>query len=402
MTTPARVIWAGATTLIFAATSAAQNIPVPLRDVELAAATAEDAQRTGAARFLDPVDGQLDLSHFLENPRGFLPVPLVVTEPAVGYGGGGAAMFLRPRREAGEEGWARPNISVLGGVATQNGTWFAFGGDSSRWLDGRLRTGVGAGSGTINLDFYGLGGDRATIDRAVRYSLQASGAIGQVNWQLAPKSPWALGVRYAYAEVDPKLRDDPIFPNLADRVRVTISAPTAIVEYDTRDNIFTPTRGIYSETSLLASREALGASVDFERFAQVLLGWYPLGHAVTLGARGDYAWSSDDTPFFLRPYIALRGVPAMRYQGDQMASTEIEARWQFHGRWSVLAFGGAGKTWSRSNRRSESFTQDVASGGMGFRYEIASKFGMNVGIDVAHSPGTTALYLVVGNAWFRP
>ena len=46
--------------------------------------------------------------------------------------------------------------------------------------------------------------------------------------------------------------------------------------------------------------------------------------------------------------------------------------------------------------------QSVGSGGLGFRYELASKFGMHTGIDVAHSPGTTALYLVVGNAWFRP
>lgn len=27
----------------------------------------------------DPNDGQLDLSYFLENPRGFLPIPIVVT-----------------------------------------------------------------------------------------------------------------------------------------------------------------------------------------------------------------------------------------------------------------------------------------------------------------------------------
>ena len=74
--------------------------------------------REGRARFLDPDDGQLDLSYFLENPRGFLPVPIVVTEPAVGYGGGFAGMFLRPREEAGEEGWARPNISAVGVLAT--------------------------------------------------------------------------------------------------------------------------------------------------------------------------------------------------------------------------------------------------------------------------------------------
>jgi hypothetical protein len=381
--------------------AAAQDAPPPPRDAGILAQAAPVLPaREGRARFFDPGDDQLDLSYFLENPRGFLPVPVVVTEPAVGYGGGGVGLFLRPRREAGDEGWARPDISALGGLATQNGTWGAFGGDASRWLDGRLRTLVGGGTGMVNLDFYGLGADRLSIDQAVRYSLQFTGAVMQANWQLAPKSPWAVGVRYVYADVEPRLRDDPPFPGLADRVRVKLSAPTAIVEYDTRDNVFTPTRGIYAESSYLASRQALGASVDFERFGQMLIGWAPLRDDVTLGARAEYAWTSAGTPFFLRPFIMLRGVPAMRYQGDQAASFEAEARWQVHGRWSVVAFAGTGKTWTGGDRVSG--TQDVASGGAGFRYELARKFGLHAGLDVAHSPGTTAVYFVVGNAWFRP
>jgi hypothetical protein len=136
----------------------AQAIADPLRSAEIVAdAAADDDKRVGKARFFDPVDGQLDLSYFLENPKGFLPIPIVVTEPAVGYGGGMAGMFLRPRREAGDEGWARPDISGVGAFATQNGTWGAFGGDATRWVDGRLRTMVGAGTGRVNLDFYGLG-----------------------------------------------------------------------------------------------------------------------------------------------------------------------------------------------------------------------------------------------------
>ena len=359
-----------------------------------------EAKRTGLARFFDPEDGQFDLSTFLENPRGFLPIPVVVTEPAVDYGGGGVALFLRPRREAGVEGWARPDISALGGIATQNGTWGTFAGDASRWLDGRLRTLAGGGTGTVNLDFYGLGADRASFDEAVRYSLQFAGVVAQANWQLAPRSPWAIGVRYVYADVEPKLRDEPVFPGLTDRVRVVISAPTAIVEYDTRDNVFTPTRGIYAESAYLASREGLGATVDFERFDQTLIGWHPLPHDVTLGVRGNYAWASDGTPFFLRPYVLLRGVQAVRYQGDHVASVELEARWQLYRRWSLVVFGGVGKTWT--HRVGGSTTQNVASGGAGFRYELARKFGMHVGLDVAHSPGTTAVYFIVGNAWFRP
>ena len=72
--------------------------------------------------------------------------------------------------------------------------------------------------------------------------------LAQANWQLAPRSPWAVGLRYVYADVDPKPRY-PTFQGLAERVRVKVSAPTAIVEFDTRDNVFTPTRGIYVESS---------------------------------------------------------------------------------------------------------------------------------------------------------
>ena len=379
----------------------AQGLAEPLRDVEtVSPAPQPEAKREGWERFIDPKDGQFDLSYFLEHPRAFLPVPLVVTEPAVGFGGGVVGMFIRPRKEAGDEGWARPDIAAVGGLATENGTWAAFAGDASRWLDGRLRTLAGVGIGQVNLDFYGLGLNRPSFDEKVRYSLQFSGAVAQANWQLADKSPWAVGLRYVYANVEPKLRDEPVFPGLADRIRVKISAPTAIIEYDTRDNLFTPTRGIYAESSWLLSSQALGASVDFERFQQVLIGWLPLLQGVTLGMRGDYAWSSPGTPFFLRPFVLLRGVPAMRYQGDQMASVEVEARWQFCGRWSVVAFGGGGSAWT--SRDAFSVTQNVGSGGLGFRYELARKFGLHTGIDVAHSPGTTAVYIQVGNAWFRP
>src|SRR6476659_7447144 len=162
-----------------AAVTDAQELAELLRSVDgvSPAAAPPETKREGRARFVDPKDGQFDLGYFLEDPRGFLPIPILVTEPAVGYGGGAAGMFLRPRKEAGEEGWARPDISAVAGLATQNGTWATFAGDASRWLDGRLRTLAGAGTGQVNLDFYGLGLDRPSFDQKVRYSLQFNGAV---------------------------------------------------------------------------------------------------------------------------------------------------------------------------------------------------------------------------------
>lgn len=352
------------------------------------------------SRFRDPEDGQFDVSSFLAKPRAFLPVPVIITEPAVGYGGGMVGMFLRPREQAGEQGWARPNISAIGAIGTENGTLAAFAGDASRWLDGRLKTLAGAGGGHINLDFYGLGMDSASLDEAIRYSLDFDLLFLQGTWQIKPKSPWSIGLRYIYSQIEPKLRDEPALPGLADHIKVDVSAPAAVLEFDSRDNIFTPTRGVFAETVYLLSRESLGASVDFERFQQVVMGWYPITDAVTIGARADYQRVSDDAPFFLRPYIELRGVQAMRYQGDEMASAELEARWQFRARWSAVVAAGAGT--AHSTRENFSATQDIASGAVGLRYELARKFGLHAGLDVGFSSETTAIYLQVGNAWFRP
>ena len=94
------------------------------------------------------------------------------------------------------------------------------------------------------------------------------------------------------------------------------------------------------------------------------------------------------------------GVPAARYQGDHAASVELEARWQFAGRWSVVAFGGGGAT--RSNRGGFENSDSIGSGGVGFRYELARKFGLHAGMDIARSRNGTAVYFQVGNAWFRP
>jgi hypothetical protein len=120
----------------------------------------------------------------------------------------------------------------------------------------------------------------------------------------------------------------------------------------------------------------------------------------TLGLRADYQWASEGTPFFLRPYIKLRGVEAMRYQGDEMASVEAEARWRMRGRWSLVGAAGYGS--AKTDRALYSATRDIVSGAVGFRYELARKFGMHAGMDVGFSENTTAIYFQIGNAWFRP
>lgn len=51
----------------------------------------------------------------------------------------------------------------------------------------------------------------------------------------------------------------------------------------------------------------------------------------------------NDPPFYLLPFINMRGIPAGRYQGKSIAVVETEQRFNLNTRWSILGFAGYGK-----------------------------------------------------------
>jgi hemolysin activation/secretion protein len=126
----------------------------------------------------------------------------------------------------------------------------------------------------------------------------------------------------------------------------------------------------------------------------------PLGRTLFFGVRGTAQTSSDGTPFYLRPFVWLRGVQALQYQGDQAAEVEAELRWQFHPRFSLVGFGGAGI--ARGSSSQPDREKAVVSGGGGVRYLVAREYGMWMGLDVGFGPDKPIIYVVFGYAWIRP
>jgi hypothetical protein len=126
----------------------------------------------------------------------------------------------------------------------------------------------------------------------------------------------------------------------------------------------------------------------------------PLPARLTLGLRGDLGASYGEPPFYVRPYVSMRGAPAMRYQRDRVAQAEIELRWQFWKRLSAVGFAGHAVA---SNRREGAEREvKVTTGGGGFRYEPARRYKLHAGADVAAGPDGAVLYIQLCSAWMRP
>jgi hypothetical protein len=125
--------------------------------------------------------------------------------------------------------------------------------------------------------------------------------------------------------------------------------------------------------------------------------YLPFGRATVLGLRADGRFSDGDVPFYARPFVTLRGVPALRYQGQNALVGEAELRHALDDRWSVVGFGGGGKAYGGPVKFSDAKT--VVAGGVGVRYLLARKLGLHVGLDLARGPEETVVYLQVGSAW---
>lgn len=356
------------------------------------------AQAQVPDRFLDPSDGMLDLSRHLLEYKGILPVPIIITEPAVGYGGGLVGIFFdQPlgdalRTSLGETGKAAPpNMTAVGGFATENGSRGGLLGHFHTWEHDSYRYLGGIGKVELNLNFYGL------LGKPRAYSLDSVALVQQLLARV-DRTNWFVGGRYVWAQANPAFGAGwPADLEGRPLKEVRIGLLSLVVDHDTRNNIFSPTEGHFVEAELGAARPDLGGTTSFQQAKIRGFNWQPLGKSVVLGLRGDLQTSSGDMPFFIRPYVGMRGIAAQRYQDQNAAVAEAELWWLFNPRWSVLAFAGAGKAWGQR----DDFQQapSATAVGTGFRYLIARTLGIHAGIDIARGPQGNVIYLQVGSPW---
>lgn len=386
---------------VFVALSFAAHARAESREADSTATGAAEPSARAEGDEPPPIDdGWPDMSSFLDEKYGFLPIAMPITEPAVGYGAAGGLAFISQPFGAAAQGLGRPDVTFVGGFGTENGSWGVAAMDMRHWADDRVQTLAGGVYASVNLDFHGIGKDSVLGDDPVRYNLNPKGGMANARYRFGDTRLWA-GVGYTFARIDVTVEAPEEVERLPDfESAANVGGLTLAATFDSRDNFFTATRGIYVEASFSPYGTWLGGDDDFEKLSITSIQYAALPYRLYVGVRDDVQASFGDTPFYMKPFIGLRGVPLMRYQGDETASLEAELRFQFWGRWSLVGFGGGGIAWNDFERVDA--TQTVVSGGGGFRYELARRYGIHAGVDVAFSRDTAAFYIQVGSAWMRP
>lgn len=354
----------------------------------------------------DSLDGKFDLSDYIIDANGFVPVPYIITEPALGgFGGALVPVFIKKRPpyvDSVDGHTVRPPIApdITGGLMayTANKTWMLAGFRQGTFVKSRIKYMIGGAYSNVNMAFY-LTFDRLG-ERELDFNIKAIPALLQATKRIG-KSHWYAGFKYLFLHTDIKFKGDSTLNHLVKDMefKSIVSQLGVVVELDNRDNVFTPDHGMKFHVEAICSDNIIGSDYDFWRINYYTYIYRKLGHKLVGGLRVDGQQAISDPPFFMLPYIDMRGVAANRYQGNADVLAEAELRWDIVKRWSIMAFGGAGKAF---DQWSEFGSADwVYSGGTGFRYLLARKFKLRVGIDIARGPDTWAWYIVFGSNWLK-
>jgi hypothetical protein len=316
----------------------------------------------------------------------WLFVPLVSSDPKLGTSGGALAAYLH-RFDS------KSTVSMFGIMGLYTTTHSKVGGLFARTFFGedRHRLFALAGAGTIKNDYHDFLG--------TGYPVQSDDDLKALfaRYTYRFHQPWFAGFQATdtnYAVVADNAASEEILDQFGltgfDSVGVGL-----VVDYDSRDNVNTPSTGVYADANNIAYREGLGGDVSFDVYRLTIKQYLPHHD------RYVFAWKfsnhlTNDAPPSGYASVRLRGYTAGQYLGENMSSLEAEERIKFGERWGMTAFLGVACLYGGGMKCSDSDNVYADIGG-GFYYTLKPKDKIAATAELAYGEdGNHGFYMRMG------
>ena len=329
----------------------------------------------------------------------FIVVPIVITDQNLGYGAVLAPAYLHPSKKSTKKN-TPPNITAIAGGATSTKTWVVGLMHSHTFNNDHIRYFGAVAVTSVNLDFYELG----KIDLSkhpIAVNLSGWGTVQRGTFRIK-KSNIFIGPQFGYAQVESSVRKDRDFilgDSLDSQInfKTNFSALGFIADYDNRDNTISPANGYYGGFELTYNMPFLGATQEFYKFEAFFYAYVRITKWLYSEYNFDFQNVGGDAPFYVKPFVSLRGAPAMRYQGDNTMIAQTQWRFYVYKDIAVLGFVGAGKAFDTFS----DFGADewITNYGTGIRYTLAKAMNTRVGFDFAWANEDFGWYIVVGKSF---
>jgi hypothetical protein len=328
-------------------------------------------------------DGDVDAAG-RESP--WLLTPTVSADPKLGTTLGGVVGYIRAL-DAG----STPSLVTVFGTYSDTDSYVGgvygdlyFGADRHRfiggYINGRIRNEYD--------DFLGSGRPAKTEDTVeslfLRYLHQLRG-------------DWYLGAQVIAS--DYVIGGDGFFDLILDQIGLTgfrSNGVGLVVDYDSRDQVRSPSRGRHFVAHNVAYRESLGGEESFDTLQLNYSHYWPFGrgHVLATNARGRW---TDDAPRSGYSSLNMRGYTRGNYLGEHYTHLNLDARFALRKRWGASLFGGLGCLYSTASDCSDS-DSIYPMLGAGLIYALKPAAGIVLRLDYARGKSDNeAFYISLGH-----
>ncbi|MBK3517790.1 hypothetical protein [Carboxylicivirga marina] len=247
--------------------------------------------------FRDSADLAFDVSDFLISKKGLLPVPMLITEPSVGYGGAMALLYFHDSYENKKR---PPSITGGFGGYTENGTWMAGALHAGFWNEDKIRYLGVIGKINVNIDYYGR------LPKPVEMNMNTWIILQQIQFRLA-ETNFFSGLKYTLAPITNTFKlpiDIPEFSGI--EIETSVSELSAMFIYDSRNNVISPTNGIWAQVLGIYSDTWMGGEDLYGKINSSFIGIKDVNRKLVIGGKLVANSKLGDVPFYTRPFVQLR------------------------------------------------------------------------------------------------
>ncbi len=332
-----------------------------------------------------------------ETPKDseWVVAPIPMLNPAQGFGVVLAAQYIYKPKEQTPD--TPSSLVGLGGFYTEKGSWGVLAGYAGHWQDDLWRPVVGGGYIDLRYDFYGIGNALAELNKSIRINQTVTFGLVQLMRRIVPGL--YAGARLSVFSTDISTGEVAIPPLVIPPLETNVANVSGgpVLQWDTRDNQFYPTRGQNASLSAIF----YGGDHTYQIYSLAWNTYYALEENQILAFRAYFRSAAGDVPFYALSQFGLRsdlrGYKSGKYRDRDMFAGQVEYRGLLRDPWGFVLFAGAGEVAaSYSDFTSENI---LASVGGGLRYRLGKTNPVNLRLDWAYGKDGGVTYLSVNEAF---
>jgi outer membrane protein assembly factor BamA len=329
-----------------------------------------------------------------------IPVPVIYYSPETRLGAGAAVLYAFRLR--GQSAKVRPSQVQIGAGYTQEKQLLVYMPFQAFLSDGRWQVYGELGYYQYVYQFFGIGNETFTTDEE---SYDANFPRVQLNLlrQMSPNH--YFGIRYwwdNYRIVRVKENGLLAANGIIGRNGGVISGAGLVWNMDTRDDLFYPGRGVWTEGEIFVNNKLLGSDFNFTRFSIDAAAYFSRTNKRVLALNAWLTSIHGDPPFQQLAFIGgskkMRGYFKGRLRDKALWMAQAEYRLLLSKRFGAAIFSGVGAV---SPNISSLFDQQVHfTFGAGLRFRLSKKDHINLRLDFGvNEQGEFFPYLTVKEAF---